>query len=265
MTDATGKTALITGASAGLGRELALLFAADGHKVVLVARRSDRLDELAKAIERDHGVEAVAIAADLAAADAPSQLFRKLEDRDVAVEFLVNNAGFGTCGAFTTLDEQGELAQIAVNVTALTHLSRLFLPGMLARGSGRILNVGSTAGFLAGPYMATYYATKAFVNSLSEALAHEVAGSGVTVTVSCPGPTETEFAKVAGNDGTRLFQGKTAGAAEVAGEAYDAMMRGRRMIVHGAKNRASMHGLRILPRKAVHRIAAKLNRAPKQA
>lgn len=262
MAGAVEKAALVTGASSGLGRELAFRFAGDGYGLVLVARRQDRLEELAESLRRDFEVTATPIAADLADADAPAEVFRDVQDRGLDIEVLVNNAGFGTCGSFAELDLGGELAQIAVNVTALTHLTRLFLPAMLARGSGRILNVGSTAGFQAGPYMATYYATKAFVNTFSEALAHEVEGSGVTVTVSCPGATQTEFSQVAGNDRTRLFQGKTAGPAEVADEAYRAMMAGRPMIVHGTKNRLGVHGLRLMPRKTVKRIAARLNRAP---
>jgi hypothetical protein len=171
----------------------------------------------------------------------------------------VNNAGFGSIGRFAELDTKRELDMVTVNIGALTHLTRLFLPGMIASGRGRVLNVGSTAGFQAGPYMATYYATKAFVNHFSEALAHELAGTGVTVTVSCPGPTATEFAVVAGTDKAKLMAAHVASSEEVAAEAYRAMMQGKRMIVHGVRNRFLVQALRVSPRRLVHGIAAKLN------
>src|SRR5258705_1117878 len=160
-----GKMALVTGASAGLGTELAKLFAKDGHDVVLVARRRERLDALADELGKAHGVRAHVIAADLADPAAPARIFAETEAKGLAIEFLVNNAGLGSNGACVELPAQREMEQIQVNVVALAHLTRLYLPGMVARGSGRVLNLGSTAGFQPGPFMATYYATKAFVNS----------------------------------------------------------------------------------------------------
>jgi short-subunit dehydrogenase len=264
MAERSGLTALITGASAGLGRDFARLFAADGHDVVLVARRRDKLEELAVELERDgDGIRAHVLPADLTDRTAPVQIFDHLQANGIEVEFLVNNAGFGSIGRFAELDTGRELDMVTVNIGALTHLTRLFLPGMIARGRGRILNVGSTAGFQAGPYMATYYATKAYVNHFSEALAHEVAGTGVTVTVSCPGPTATEFAAVAGTDTAKLMASAVASSEEVASEAYRAMMQGKRMIVHGAKNRFLVQVLRVSPRRLVHSIAAKLNQKVK--
>jgi short-subunit dehydrogenase len=259
MAERSGLTALITGASAGLGRDFARLFAADGHDVVLVARRRDKLDELAAELERDAGVTAHVLPADLTDRTAPVEIHDHLQANGVAIEFLVNNAGFGSTGRFAELDAQRELDMIAVNITALTHLTRLLLPSMIERGHGRILNVGSTAGFQAGPYMATYYATKAYVNHFSEALAHELAGTGVTVTVSCPGATATEFAGIAGNDKSQLFAAAVARSEDVARAAYQAMMKGKRMIVHGARNRILVQALRVAPRRMVHGIAAKLN------
>lgn len=261
MAEPSGLTALITGASAGLGRDYARLFAADGHDVVLVARRQDRLEELAAELEHDCGITARALAADLGDPAAPQAIHERLQADGVAIEFLVNNAGFGSTGAFADLDSERELGMIAVNIAALTHLTRLFLPDMIARGHGRILNLGSTAGFQAGPFMATYYATKAYVNHFSEALAHELLGTGVTVTVSCPGATETEFAGIAGNDKSRVFASGVARSEEVAREGYQAMMKGRRMIIHGARNRFLVQLLRVSPRRLVHGIAARLNQA----
>ena len=182
-----GKTALITGASSGLGLELARLFARDGHDLVVVARRRDHLEALATRLAAEHGVAARVIAEDLADPVAPRRIFEELQERRIDVEFLVNSAGFGTNGPFAASDLGRELAMVQVNATALMHLTHLFLPGMIARRSGRILNLGSTAGFQPGPGMAIYYATKAFVNSFTEALAYELRGTGVTATVSLSG------------------------------------------------------------------------------
>jgi hypothetical protein len=251
--------ALVTGASAGLGRDFARLLAADGRGVALVARRKDRLVALADELEAEHGVRTMVVAADLTEPNAPREVVDAITGAGLSVDVLINNAGFGSNGPFVDQEAARELDMVAVNVSAVVHLTRLLLPAMLERGQGRILNIGSTAGFQAGPYMATYYASKAFVNHFSEALAHEVAGTGVTVTVSCPGPVATEFGSIAGNDQSRLFKGGGASSAQVAREAYRAMLAGKRMIVHGLRNKAAVHGSRLLPRGAVQRIAARLN------
>ncbi|MFO0625909.1 MAG: SDR family oxidoreductase [Polyangiales bacterium] len=252
--------ALITGASAGLGLEFAKRFAADGRPVALVARRKDRLDALAETL-RAAGHTALCYPADLEDSMAPARLLEAVARDGHSVAWLVNNAGFGSNGAFAELDVSRELAMVEVNIRALLHLTRLVLPDMLARGRGRVLNIGSTAGFQPGPYMATYYATKAFVNAFSEALAVEVEGTGVTVTLSCPGATATEFAQTAGNERSKLFQSvRPASAAEVAAEAYAAMNAGRRTVVHGFANAFGVQGLRVMPRSAVLRLAARLNR-----
>jgi hypothetical protein len=255
------QTALITGASAGLGAELARLFARDAHDVILVARRRDKLDALAAELKAKHGVAAHVIAEDLTSPGAPARIAAEVRERGLDVDFLVNNAGFGTTGAFAELDVVRELEEIQVNVTALVHLTRIFLPAMITRKSGRVLNLGSTAGFQPGPFMAVYYATKAFVNSFTEALGFELRGTGVTATVSCPGATETEFAAVAGNEKTLLFKATAPmTAAEVAEHAYRAMMRGEAMAVPGFKNKAGIQSLRVAPRSVVLALAAKLNR-----
>jgi len=253
------KTALITGASSGLGRCFARFFAADGHDTVLVARRRDRLDELAAELQAKGGRSTV-IAEDLANAGAPQRIFSALGDKGIEIEFLVNNAGFGAVGDFSGSDLARELEMVQVNVNALVHLTGLVLPGMVKRRSGRILNVGSTAGFQPGPGMATYYATKAFVNSFTEALSHELRGTGVSATVSCPGATDTEFGHVAGNDKSILFRLGTATADSVARQAYDAMMAGRPMIVHGLTNKLAAQSLRFSPRSVVRTLVASLNK-----
>jgi uncharacterized protein len=253
-------TALITGASAGLGREFAWLFAEDGHDVVLVARRKDKLEALAKEIKAKLGREAYVLAQDFAEPGAAERTAKELDRRAIDIDFLVNNAGFGTNGAFCELDARREMEMIQVNIASLVHLTRLLLPAMIARGTGRILNVGSTAGFQPGPYMAVYYASKAFVNSFTEALALELEGTGVTATLSCPGATATEFAQVAGNAESRLFQMGAMGSRDVAQHAYRAMMKGDVMAVPGFKNKVGVQSLRFAPRAVVRSIAAKLNR-----
>jgi short-subunit dehydrogenase len=253
------KTALVTGASAGLGAEFSRLFAADGHDLVLVARRRDNLEALAGELEKQHGVRATVLAEDLTDPQAPERIGKTLGERGIDIEFLVNNAGFGTSGPFASTDLGRELAMVSVNIPTLVHLTRLLLPAMIARKSGRIMNIGSTAGFLPGPFMAGYYASKAFVNSFTQALAYELRGTGVTATVSCPGATLTEFASVAGNDKSRLFQAAAMGAEEVAAHAYRAMMRGRPMAIPGVRNKLAMQSLRFAPRSMAVALSASLN------
>jgi short-subunit dehydrogenase len=255
------KTALITGASAGLGAEYAWLFAEDGHDVVLLARRKDKLDALAEQIAARHpSVRAHVLQEDLGDARAPERIVKELASRGIEIEFLVNNAGFGTTGTFAELDPARELEMLAVNVTALTHLTRLLVPAMIARKSGRVLNIGSTAGFQPGPFMAVYYASKAYVNSFTEALSVELQGTGVAATVSCPGPTTTEFAQIAGNDKSRLFQQVAMGARDVARHGYQAMLRGETMAIPGFKNKMLLQSLRIAPRRVVRGVTAGLNK-----
>ena len=209
-------TALVTGASAGIGRELARSFAADKSNLVLVARRRDRLEDLAAELRKQHGVEVRVMAADLGRADAPQAIVDSLTREAVTLDVLVNNAGFGLLGPVAELDLDRQMEMIQVNVAALTHLTRLLLPGMIERHRGGILNVALTAGFQPGPFMAVYYATKAYVISFSEALADELAGTGVTVTCLCPGPTATEFAETARMGDALMFRLQTMTAQRVA-------------------------------------------------
>jgi short-subunit dehydrogenase len=255
------KVALITGASAGLGEQFAQCFARDGHDVILVARTASRLEALASKLEQEHKVKAHVLAADLARPEEPQRIFDEVRARNLEVEFLVNNAGFGSSGPFLEQDLAKEAEMVEVNCTALLRLSHLFAKPMRERGSGRILNVASTAGFQPGPYMATYYATKAFVVSFSEAMAHELKGTGVTVTCHCPGATRTEFSTRAGNEKSRLFQRPgVAKAPDVAQDAYAAMMKGQVLAIHGFTNWLAAASVRFAPRGVVRSIAASLNR-----
>ncbi|SEU35987.1 SDR family NAD(P)-dependent oxidoreductase [Stigmatella erecta] len=255
------QVALITGASAGLGEQFAERFAQGGHDVILVARTASRLEALATRLEQAHGGKVHVLPADLARPEAPARIFEEVRARGLEVEYLVNNAGFGSSGAFLDQAVEREAEMVEVNCTALLKLTHLFAQPMRARRSGRILNIASTAGFQPGPYMATYYATKAFVVSFSEALAHELRGTGVTVTCHCPGATHTEFASRASIEKTRLFQRPgVAAAPDVAADAYAAMMKGRVLAVHGLVNWLGTVGVRFGPRALVRSIAASLNK-----
>ena len=249
--------ALITGASSGIGSELAKLCAAGGFDLILVARNKQALEDQARTLSREHRVTARAVEADLADPDAPRAIFDQVGDR--AIDILINNAGFGLRGAFAQTDWSTEACMIQVNVASLAQLTKLFLPGMLQRRSGRILNVASTAGFVPGPFMAVYYASKAFVVSFSHALANETRGSGVTVTALCPGPTNTGFQRAAGIGRSELFKGRVMSAADVAHQGYEAMMEGRPEIIAGAYNRWMIWSTRFAPRTMVANITRRLN------
>ncbi len=254
--------ALITGASAGLGAEFAKLFADDGHELVLVARRRARLEEIASALRMINAKTRVhVIEQDLSVAGAGASVFARVGSLGLSVDYLVNNAGFGVVGKFGSVGLARELELIDLNVRSLVELTHLFLPGMLSRRSGRILNVGSTAGFQPGPYFANYYASKAYVNSFSEALSEELRGTGVTCTLLAPGATRTEFAGVAGMEKSRLFAAGAAGAASVALAGYRGMMFGRVMVIAGFMNWVQVQLLRVSPRVVVRKIAAFLNQS----
>ncbi len=254
------RAALVTGASSGLGEEFARLFARDGVDLVLVARRRDRLEALAGELRAQRQVAVQVIAADLSVADEVERTIREVEALGTELEFLVNNAGLGNVTTFAESDLGTQMVMVDVNVRALVRLTHAFVPRMLARRRGRILNIGSTAGLQPGPFGAVYYASKAFVNSFTEALSHELKGTGVTATVSLPGATATEFAQVAGSGRTRLFRSGVMSSAEVAGDAYRAMHRGTPFVVHGWRNKLLALGPRIGPRSVVRAVAASMNR-----
>ncbi|HEV2863363.1 MAG TPA: SDR family oxidoreductase [Pyrinomonadaceae bacterium] len=243
--------ALVTGASGGIGEELARLFAADGHDLVLVARSEDKLRGLADELSGKHGVGVRVLPSDLSRPEAPREIFRQLSDESVVVDALVNNAGFGTYGLFAETDAQKELDLLQVNVVALTHLTKLFLPGMIARGRGYVMQVASTAGFQPGPLMAVYYASKAYVLSLSEALANECEGTGVRISALCPGPTETGFVAAAGMQESKLFERGSMTAREVAAEGYRGLLAGKPLVIPGFRNNLVARAIGLFPRRLV--------------
>lgn len=246
------KTALITGASGGIGRDFALKFAREGYNVVIVARSEDKLRALADEIESTYKVSAQVMAYDLTDPAAPGQIYEALAGTPVDV--LVNNAGFATYGYFHELDLEGELGMIHLNITALTHLTRLFLPDMVARGSGGILNVASTAAFQPGPLMAVYYASKAFVLHFSEAIANEVKDKGVHVSALCPGPTESGFQQRAGMEDSKLVQNGLMTSEAVVEQGYNGLMRGQTVVIPGVQNKVMAASTRFVPRPMVTRL-----------
>ena len=255
-------TVLITGASGGIGNEFARLFARDRHNLILVARSGDKLAEIATELQV-HGVKVTTFALDLTAPMAAKFLFDQVQSAAISVDVLVNNAGFGAFGEFAQMSNEEILGQIQLNIIALTELTRLFLPAMIARHSGRIMNVASTAGFQPGPLMAVYYATKAYVISFTEAIANELRNSGITVTCFCPGATDTGFAKRAGNEKTRVFQQFRAMSAEkVALDGYRAVMHGRTLAISGAQNWILAQSTRFAPRKMVTAISRWVSEQP---
>lgn len=253
--------ALVTGASGGIGLEIARELAARGHDLLLVARSAARLEALAAELQAKHGVQARALALDLAARDAADRLADEVERRGLAVDVLVNNAGFGLFGQHVQTALEDEQQMIDVNVTTLTRLAKRLLPAMVKRGRGHLLNVASTAAFQPGPYMAVYYATKAYVLSYSEALAEELQGTGVQVTALCPGPTASGFQDKAAMQDSALVKGKRLpSAAEVAAYGVRAMLAGRRVAVPGLVNRLLVQSLRLTPRRVVTRLVALMSR-----
>ena len=251
-------TALITGASGGIGYELAKLFAKDHHNLVLVARTSAKLARFADELQRQFGVTAKALPMDLAAGSAPQLLFDQLQREGIAIDFLVNNAGYGVHGEFAQVRTEESLGQIQLNITALTTLTKLFLDPMLQRHSGRILNVASTAAFQAGPLMAVYYASKAYVLSFSEALANELAPTRVSVTCLCPGPTETGFQERAAMGNSRLVKFGMMSAKAVALQGYRGMLAGKPLVISGVRNWLVAESVRFAPRRLVTAVSRKL-------
>ncbi len=259
----TKDVALITGASSGLGAEFARQLARDGKDVVLVARRADRLEALRAEIERAGGARCYVIAKDLSRLEAPEELFAETTKLGLDVDWLVNNAGFGTNGRFVDLPLAKEREEILLNVHCLVALTRLYAPGMVARRRGAIVNLGSIGSFLPTPYMATYSATKAFVLSFSEALATELASTGVAVLALCPGATKTEFQEVAGvTEAVPEFTYMTAEA--VVAQAIEAAKAGKRTLVPGWMNKTLAVTTRMTPRSVLARIAGSMF-APKAA
>ena len=251
-------TALITGASGGLGEAMARQLAPRGIHLLLVARREDKLQALATELAEKHGIQTGIVALDLADPGAPTELEREVEFRRMDIDFLINNAGYGLYGEFAQSDRTEQLDMLQLNIVTLTELTHRFLPGMLSRGRGRIMNVASTAAFLPGPLMATYYASKAFVLSFSEGLAEELRGSGVAVTALCPGPVETGFQDRSSLGESVMLSGPSRfsvlSAEEVARQGIEAMVRGDMVCIPGGVNRAQLLMTKLMPRKYVPRL-----------
>ena len=249
--------ALVTGASGGIGLELARLFAGDGHDLVLVARGGERLTTIARDFEDRFRVQVRTVPRDLSNPVAPLSLY----DECGEVDFLVNNAGFGHRGSFAEEDPVMLSEMLQVNVAAVTQLTRMFLPAMVERGSGRILNVASMAAFQPGPLMAVYSASKAFVLSFSEGVRQELLGTGVTVTALCPGPTRSAFAERAGMARSGVTSATVMEAHEVALQGYAGMMAGKRVVIPGRVNQLGAIGSRLVPRSLAAGIARRIHEA----
>lgn len=255
----SGQTALVTGASYGIGLDLAECFAKDGYDLVLAARSEGTLRRVAESLAGKHGVKAAAIATDLGVHGAGRRLADDVRARGIEVDVLVNNAGYGIAGGFAGSDAAEQLGMIDLNVRALVELTHAFWPGMLARRRGGVLNVASTAAFQPGPLMAVYYASKAFVLSFSEALWREAEGSGIHVSCLCPGPTESRFRERAGTGKTRLTTlGPPVSSQSVAEAGYRAFRANRRVIVTGTRNRLLARAVPFVPRKTLLDIAHRI-------
>lgn len=257
-------TTLITGASNGIGLELAKIHASKSDNLVLVARNKTKLNEIKIELETQYKILVHTIAKDLSQPNAAQEVYDELKQKNTVVNYLINNAGFGDYGFFYETNWDKELQMINLNISALTHFTKLFLQDMVKRKSGKIMNVASTAAFQSGPTMAVYYASKAYVLNFSEAIDNEVRDKGITVTTLCPGPTETGFLEAAALQDSKLFKGKKiASAKEVAEYGYKAMMQGKTIAIHGLMNRIMANAVRFIPRsmavKVVRSLQAKIN------
>ena len=248
------ETVLITGASSGIGLELARLFAADNSNLVLIARREERLRALAEELKSEFGVDIYVLSKDLSEKSAPKEIYDEIQKQGLVIDVVVNNAGFGARGRFAELGEEAQIDMIQVNVVALTHLTRLFLPGIIERGRGGILNVGSLAGFQPGPNLAVYYATKAYVLSFTEALAEEVKNPNIKITCLAPGPVRTEFGEKSELDDSLLFKLSLMDSEPVVRAGYEGFRRGKVIVLPGIKQKLIPLLLRFTPRFLVRKI-----------
>ena len=252
------KTALITGASSGIGYEFARLFSENGNNLVLVALGKERLLEIKKEITEKTGVSVCIIEKDLTVAGAAEDVFNEVTGQGISIDYLINNAGIGDFGHFSECNWAKQEKMILLNIMAVAHLTRLFLPELIKKCGGRILNVASTSAFQPGPTMSVYFASKAFVLSFSEAIANELKDKGITVTALCPGSTETNFHAVVMGDASLLKQRKKSSPAEVAAFGYESMMKGKTVAIPGFKNKFMSFAIRFLPRSVVTNAARRI-------
>ena len=252
-------TALITGASSGIGKEFAHIHAENGGDLIIIARSKDKLNALKKELEKEHAVEVKVIVKDLTLSNAPKEVYDEVKQEGIDVDYLINNAGFGGHGKFHERAWEQDLAMINLNIVALTALTRFFLPDFVKRDSGRVLNVSSTASLMAGPLQAVYFATKAYVTSFSNAISEELSDTNITVTALLPGATETEFAKTSGMDKTDLFS-KTFSAREVAFAGYKGMMDGKLDVLAGLTltQKIMMNSIAFTPKKMLLKQVRKM-------
>jgi uncharacterized protein len=261
MDNKNKSVALITGASTGIGFDLAKLFAKDKWELVLVARNKSKLEEVAKELETANATKVHIFACDLSQKEAVQELFHFTKDRNLFVEVLVNNAGFGISGNFSENSLEDELNMIDLNIHSLVHLTKIYCRDMIANKKGRILNVASTAAFQPGPFMSNYYATKAYVLSFSEGIREELLGSGVSVSVLCPGPTVTEFQKRAKMGNEKLLKGPLAmDSMTVAKQGYAGLMSGKAIIISGIINWLMAESIRFTPRFLARKIVGFVNK-----
>ncbi|HKK41991.1 MAG TPA: SDR family oxidoreductase [Bacteroidales bacterium] len=254
-----GKTALVTGASNGIGYELSRIHAEKGGDLILVARSKDKMVELKTELEETHGVKVFIIGKDLSVPGSAREVYEAVKDMGLTVDFLVNNAGFGDYGMFVDSDWEKQERMINLNITTLAHLTWLYLPEMINRRSGKILNLASTASFQPGPTMSVYFASKAFVLNFSEAINNEVNEFGVTVTALCPGATQSGFQSAAAMSESKLFDGNNFPTSrEVAEYGYRAMEKGKAVAIHGFKNALMANAVRFAPRSVVVKAARKV-------
>jgi len=252
-------TALITGASSGIGLELARVLARNGHHLILTARREEKLKQIKNELEINYGIQVTIFSIDLALADAPQKLFNFTEKESLHIDILINNAGIGDYGFFHESDWEKTATMIDLNIRSLTHLTRLYLPEMIKHDRAYVMNVASTAAFQPGPLMSVYYASKHYVLAFSEAIANELNGTGVSVTTLCPGPTESEFQKEANMEKSKLFDRfPVASSAEVAEYGYQAMMNGKRVAIHGTLNKIAPKFTSLFPRSFVTAVTRKI-------
>lgn len=252
-------TAIITGASNGIGLELAKIHASKGGDLVLVARSKTKLDELKTELENQYKISVLNIPKDLSLPDAAKEIYDETTRLNIQVDYLINNAGFGEYGMFSETNWEKEQQMINLNIAALTQFTKLYLRDMIKRQSGKIMNVASVAAFQPGPAMAVYCATKAYVLHFSEAVSREVRGKGITVTALCPGATKTGFQELGGIGESKIFKNKNLPTAkEVAGYGYVSMLKGKTVAIHGLKNYLLANSIRFIPRTLVTKVSAKI-------